>query len=194
MTSSPNLTAVAAVVTVAAITLGLTLRLPSPASAVAPPPDGTYLYNQSGVSGVIWTISALCVQASGTRNQADYSDPVIQAEQCALNVVSTTPSHISRQDKLQNYSGRARLASDLWTFTVDQSDGVLCADGSTAPSTETYAFDDGTLTGTHTSLHGFVCGLPSAMSKAPFTLKLTGPAPSPVERYPLYCNNIAMCY
>jgi hypothetical protein len=177
-----------------AVALGIALESGDPASAVAPPPDGNYSFNQAGVSGVTWTITALCDQPSGTRNQADYSDPVTWAFQCALNIVSTTPEQISRADKLQNFSGRARLSSVRWTFEVNQADGVLCPDGGTAPSTETYAFDDATLTGTHTSLHGAECGLEPSMSKQPFSLHLVGPPPRPIQRYPLYCNAIAMCY
>lgn len=177
-----------------AVALGIALESGDRASAVAPPPDGTYSFNQAGVSGVTWTITALCDQPSGTRNQADYSDPVTWAFQCALNIVSTTPEQITRADKLQNFSGRARLSSVLWTFKVDQADGVSCPDGSTAPSTETYSFDDATLTGTHTTLHGAVCGMQPDMKKQPFSLQLVGPPPSPIQRYPLYCNAIAMCY
>ncbi|MGB8387898.1 hypothetical protein [Mycobacterium sp.] len=177
-----------------AVALGIALESGNPASAVAPPPDGNYSFDQAGVSGVTWTIAALCDQPSGTRNQADYSDPVTWAFQCALNVVSSTPEQITRADKLQNFSGRARLSSVLWTFKVEQADGLSCPGGGTAPSTETYAFDDATLTGTHTSLHGAVCGLQPAMSKQPFSLHLVGPPPSPIQRYPLYCNAIAMCY
>ncbi|AKN18475.1 hypothetical protein [Mycobacterium haemophilum] len=177
-----------------AIALGIALQSADPASAVGPPPDGNYNFNQAGVSGVTWTITALCDQPSGTRNQADYSDPVTWAFQCALNVASQTPEQITRADRLQNFSARARLASVLWTFQVNQPEGVSCPDGSTAPSTETYSFDDATLAGTHTTLHGAVCGLQPEMSKQPFSLQLVGPPPSPVQRYPLYCNNIAMCY
>lgn len=97
-------------------------------------------------------------------------------------------------DRVQNFSGRARMSSMLWTFQVNQADGVACPDGSTAPSSETYAFSDETLTGTHTTVHGAVCGLQPKLSKQPFSLQLIGPPPSPVQRYPLYCNNIAMCY
>ncbi len=177
-----------------AVALGIAQESGDPASAVAPPPDGTYSFNQAGVSGVTWTITALCDQPSGTRNQADYSDPVTFAFHCALNVVSSTSEQITRADKLQNFNGRARLSSVLWTFEVNQADGVSCPDGSTAPSTQTYAFDDATLTGTHTSLHGAVCGMQPSMSKQPFSLQLIGPPPSPIQRYPLYCNAIAMCY
>lgn len=177
-----------------AVALGVALEFADPASAVGPPADGNYNFNQAGVSGVTWTITALCDQPSGTRNQADYSDPVTWAFQCALNVVSQTPQQITRADRLQNFSAKARLSSVRWTFQVNQADGVSCLDGGTAPSTETYSFDDATLTGTHTTLHGAVCGLQPEMSKQPFSLQLVGPPPSPVQRYPLYCNNIAMCY
>jgi hypothetical protein len=179
---------------VSAVALGVALQSGDPAQAVGVPADGTYTFNQAGVSGVTWTISALCDQPSGTRNMNDYSDPIVMAFNCALNVVSTTSEQISRADKVQNFSGRARLSSVLWTFKVDKADGLLCPDGSTAPTSETYAFDDATLAGTHTTLHGAVCGREPEMTKQPFTLALTGPPPSPIQRYPLYCNQIAMCY
>ncbi|WP_068185211.1 hypothetical protein [Mycobacterium sp. UM_CSW] len=177
-----------------AVALGIALESGEPAGAVAPPPDGNYSFNQAGVSGVTWTITALCDQVNGSRYYKDYSNPDIMADFCALNIVSSTDERISRQDKLQNFSGRARLVSQRWTFKVDIADGVSCPGGGAAPSTETYAFDDETLTGTHTSLHGPECGLESAMSKQPFSLALTGPPPSPIERYPLRCNDIAMCF
>ncbi|MCV7084306.1 hypothetical protein H7H52_00915, partial [Mycolicibacter hiberniae] len=44
----------------------------SPAAAVAPPADGTYRMLEDGVGDVTWTMSAVCVQASGTRIQSDY--------------------------------------------------------------------------------------------------------------------------
>jgi hypothetical protein len=177
-----------------AVALGIALESGHPASAIGPPADGTYTFNEAGVSGVTWTISALCVQPSGTRNMNDYSDPIVFAMNCALNVVSSTPERISAADKLQNFSGRARMSSMLWTFKVDKPDGVSCPGGGTAPTTDTYSFSDETMTGTHTILHGPVCGLQSDMKKQPFSLQLAGPPPSPVERYPLRCNDIAMCF
>jgi hypothetical protein len=177
-----------------AVALGIALQSGEPASAVGVPPDGNYSFDQAGVSGVTWTMSALCDQPSGTRNMNDYSDPVVFAFNCALNIVSSTPEQISRADKLQNFSGRARLSSVLWTFKVDQADGVSCPGGGTGPSTETYEFSDETMSGTHTTLHGAVCGMQPEMKKQPFSLQLTGPPPSPIQRYPLYCNGIAMCY
>lgn len=177
-----------------AVALGVALESNSPANAVAPPADGKYTFNQAGVSGVTWTVTALCDQVNGSRYYKDYSNPDIMADFCALNVVSSTSEQISRQDKLQNYSGRARLVSGLWTFQVDVADGISCPGGGTATSTEKYAFDNETLAGTHTTLHGAVCGMQPAMSKQPFTLQLSAPPPSPIQRYPLQCNDIAICF
>jgi hypothetical protein len=177
-----------------AVALGIALESGHPASAIGPPADGTYTFNEAGVSGVSWTISALCVQPSGTRNMNDYSDPIVFAMNCALNIVSSTPERITAADKLQNFSGRARMSSMMWTFKVEKADGVSCPGGGTGPTTETYSFSDETMTGTHTILHGPVCGLQSDMKKQPFSLQLAGPPPSPVERYPLRCNEFAMCF
>ena len=179
---------------VSAVAIGIVLNSGDPANAVGPPPDGNYTFIQAGVSGATWTITALCDQVNGSRYYKDYSNPDIQADFCALNIVSSTDEQISRSDKLQNFSGRARLVSGLWTFQSTVADGVACPGGGTAPATETYAFDDGTLTGTHTSLHGAECGLEPAMSKQPFSLQLAGPPPTPIQRYPLQCNNVAICY
>ncbi|ORX04278.1 hypothetical protein AWC29_14625 [Mycobacterium triplex] len=177
-----------------AVAIGIALESDNPARALGPPADGTYTYNEAGVSGATWTISALCDQPSGTRNMNDYNDPIVFAMQCALNIVSSTPEQISAADKLQNFSGRARMSSMLWTFKVQKADGVSCPGGGTAPSTETFAFSDESMSGTHTTMHGAVCGMEPAMKKTPFSLQLIGPPPSPVQRYPLQCNNIAICY
>jgi hypothetical protein len=179
---------------VSAVALGITLESAGTAHAVAPPADGTYSYNQAGVSGVTWTVSALCDQVNGSRYYKDYDNPTIMADFCSLNVISTTPEEISRADRLQNFTGRARLVSGLWTFQENLADGISCPGGGTGPSTETFAFDNETLAGTHTTLHGAVCGLQSEMKKQPFSLALTGPPPSPIQRYPLRCNDIAICF
>lgn len=177
-----------------AVALGFALESGHPARAVAPPADGSYTLNEAGVSGATWTVSALCDQVNGSRYYKDYSNPDIMADFCALNVVASTDEKISARDKLQNFSGRARLVSGLWTFQVGKPDGVACPGGGTGASTDTYAFDNETLAGTHTTVHGAVCGLQPGMSKQPFSLQLNGPPPSPINRYPLQCNDIAMCF
>ncbi len=164
-----------------------------PAAALGPPPDGMYTFTEAGVPPATWKIAALCDAPSRQRAIPDFTDPVIAADLCALNVSSTTSRVISRSEKMANFVGRARLASDRWTFEVPKELGVACPDGSTAASTDTYAFDDVSLTGTHTSIHGDVCGLQPAMTKTPFTLAFQGPLQAPVDRYPLNCNEIGQC-
>lgn len=177
-----------------AVAAGMALESESPAYAIGPPADGAYTLNEAGISGATWTITALCAQPSGTRNMNDYSDPIVFAMNCALNVVSTTPANNSRAEHLQNFSARARMSSMLWTFTVSKPEGVSCPGGGFGETSETYAFSDETLTGTHTTLHGAVCGLQPDMKKEPFSLALVGPPPSPVQRYPMDCNEIAICF
>jgi hypothetical protein len=164
-----------------------------PAQALGPPADGVYSFTEAGVPATTWRISALCDAPSRQRAIPDFTDPVVAADLCGLNVASFTSRAISRSEKMANFVGRARLASDLWTFQVGKTNGVACPDGSTAESTDTYAFDDVSLTGTHTSIHGDVCGLQPAMTKTPFTLAFQGPLPNPVDRYPLNCNEIGQC-
>lgn len=164
-----------------------------PAQALGPPADGVYGFTEAGVPATTWRISALCDAPSRQRAIPDFSDPVIAADLCSVNVASFTARSISRSEKMANFVGRARLTSDLWTFQVNKSNGVACPDGSTAQSTDTYAFDDVSLTGTHTSIHGDVCGLQPGMTKTPFTLAFQGPLPVPVDRYPLNCNEIGQC-
>jgi hypothetical protein len=186
MIISRGLTA-AAVMTLAA------LGIASPAKALGPPPDGMYSFSEAGVPSATWKIYALCDAPSRQRAIPDFTDPLVAMNLCALNVTSTTPRVISRQEKLANYVGRARVTNDRWTFEVPKTDGVNCPDGTNAASNEIYAFDDVSLTGTHTSIHGDVCGLQPGMTKTPFTLAFQGPLPNPVERYPLDCNEIGQC-
>jgi hypothetical protein len=179
--------------TVAAVITIVAVGTSTPAKALGPPPDGIYTFTEAGVPATNWRITALCDAPSRQRAIPDFSDPVIAADLCALNVASSTERAISRPEKLANYVGRARLSSDLWTFQIGKPNGVTCPDGSTAATTDTYAFNDASLSGTHTSIHGDICGLQPGMTKAPFTLAFKGPIPLPVERYPLDCNEIGQC-
>lgn len=186
MTTSRGLTVAAAITLVA---VGTSI----PAHALGPPADGMYTFTEAGVPATTWKLIALCDAPSRQRAIPDFTDPVVAADLCALNVSSTTARVISRAEKMANYVGRARLTSDLWTFQVNKSNGVSCPDGGTAPSTDTYAFDDVALTGTHTSIHSDVCGLQPGMTKTPFTLAFQGPPTNPADRYPLDCNQIGQC-
>ena len=179
--------------TAAAVMTLVAVGTSTPAKALGPPPDGMYSFTEAGVPTTSWKILALCDAPSRQRAIPDFTDPVVAADLCALNVSSTTARVISRSEKMANFVGRARLASDLWTFQVAKENGVACPDGTTAASTDTYAFDDVSLTGTHTSIHSDTCGLQPAMTKTPFTLAFQGPLPVPADRYPLDCNEIGQC-
>ena len=91
-----------------------------PAQALGPPADGMYTFTEAGVPAATWKMSALCDAPSRQRAIPDFTDPVIAADLCALNVSSTTARAISRSEKMANFVGRARLASDLWTFEVNK--------------------------------------------------------------------------
>jgi hypothetical protein len=186
MSSSRSLTAAAVMGLVA-------LGTASPAEALGIPADGMYSFSEPGALARTWKIVALCDAPSRQRAIPDFTDPLVAMNLCALNVSSTTPRAISRQEKLANFVGRARVTNDRWTFEIPKPDGVTCPDGSTAATNEIYAFDDVSLAGTHTSIHGEECGLQPGMTKAPFQLAFQGPLPNPVERYPLDCNEIGQC-
>ena len=68
-----------------------------------------YTFTEAGAPAVTWKISALCDAPSRQRAIPDFTDPVVAVNLCALNVTSTTPRVISRQEKLANYTGRARV-------------------------------------------------------------------------------------
>ncbi|GAB3033993.1 hypothetical protein [Mycobacterium bourgelatii] len=177
-----------------AVAVGMAANSGTPAHAVAPPADGVYVFNGPGVPAT-WTIGVICDQVNGSRYYKDYDNPEIMADFCFVNVVSQTAhAPITNQDKVQNYTGRARLTGLQWTFQVRKDQGVTCPGGGTAESVETYAFDNETLSGTHTILHDAVCGLQPDMKKEPFSLQLVAPPPVPIERYPLRCNEIAICF
>lgn len=178
-----------------AVAAAMVVESDEPAHAVAPPPDGNYTINIPNSLGAVWTVTALCDQVNGSRYYKDYDNPDIMADFCALNVVSATPhAAITHEDRLQNYSGRARLRGGLWTFEVKKTEGVSCPGGSYGETNEIYAFSNDNFAGTHTVLHNAVCGLQPDMKKEPFSLQLIGPPPSPIERYPLQCNDLAMCF
>lgn len=169
--------------------------LAAPASAILPPVDGYYTFQQDGLPQARWTMQSICIQPNGTRAQPDYTDETIQTLGCDVIVGSDTPRLLTREEHLVNFAGRAKLTSDLWTFQITQDEGLACPDGSFAPTTDTYAFTapdpngPPNLTGTHTSIHGAVCGLQPGMTKTPFTLTFTDVLnPAVISRYPALCN------
>ncbi len=171
------------------------IGLAAPAAAILPPVDGYYTFNQAGLMAAKWEMQSICIQPNGTRAQADYTDQTIQTLGCDVLIGSTTPSALTREERLVNFAVRAKLTGGLWTFQVDRAQGLACPDGSFAPTNDTYAFTapdpngNPNLTGTHTSIHGAVCGLQPAMTKTPFTLTFTDVLdPGVVHRFPAICN------
>jgi hypothetical protein len=93
--------------TAAAVMTLVALGTASPAEAVGPPPDGMYSFSEPGVPAATWKIYALCDAPSRQRAIPDFTDPLVAMNLCALNVSSTTPRAISRQEKLATFVGRS---------------------------------------------------------------------------------------
>jgi hypothetical protein len=168
------LTAIARSLAAAVVFVGVALVSASPASAEEPM-AGNYTYIQEGAPQYTWTILPTCVLAG-----------------CVLHVQGTLPGHGPYSSE-PGYSGDAKLVNDRWTMGVNLTDGMKCPDGSTAPSSNVYTFDDATLTGTFTKMHGAVCGMQAGATKTPFSLVYKSPLPIPVELYPLQCPTFPNC-
>jgi hypothetical protein len=136
---------------------------------------GIYTYTQAGLDPSTWSIYPICVSAG-----------------CVLHIQDTTPHKGPLSDQ-PGYSGDARLVNDRWTLGINVPDGLSCPDGTTAASSNVYSFDDKTLNGTVTTLHGSVCGRQPAQIRRPFTLTYVSPLPTPVELYPLQCPTWPQC-
>jgi hypothetical protein len=139
------------------------------------PIAGIYTYTQAGLPPSTWSIYPTCVPAG-----------------CVLHIEDTTPHKGPLSDQ-PGYSGDARLVNDRWTLGINNTGGITCPDGSTADYSNVYTFDEKTLSGTVTTLHGSVCGLQPAQNKQPFTLVYQSPLPIPVELYPLQCPTWPNC-
>jgi hypothetical protein len=188
MTQLHRMTAIATGVIAAAALLG---PAPTASADLVPPADGYYTYSEPGKPAATWTMQSLCVQASGTRAQEDYHDTTIQTLGCTLLVSSKTPNNFTPDEALLNMSSRGRLVGGRWTFTNGAA-RLECPDGTRAPLTDTFEFDQATLTGTRTTLWDAVCGRQPGMTKSEFTLSFNGPLDPPVEnRFPPKCDYLA---
>lgn len=177
---------IARVLGIAVVAAGAALGSASPSSADQVL-QGKYTFNAEGLPPAVWTVFPICVNVIG-----DLREPLELPVACTLHITSATDSKVTYELNSQNWGGDAHLTGGLWTLTTTKDSGFLCPDGSTAPSVDTYKFDDVTLTGTHTSTHNEVCGVQAGMTKAPFTLTFSEPLPNPVERYPLQCEPAGM--
>jgi hypothetical protein len=173
---------VACALAAAAVLVGATVGPASPARA-DDTMSGLYTYTQAGLPQSSWTITPICVPVVG-----DLRQPLYLPVGCTLHVASATSSQVTDELRQQNFGGDARLTNGLWTIVMNKPNGMVCPDGSTAPTVDTYAYDDATLQGTHTSTHGEVCGMQPGLTKVPFTLQFNGPLPFSFDPYPLRCD------
>jgi hypothetical protein len=173
---------IARVVGIAVILAGAALASASPSSADQVM-EGKYRFNAPGLPPATWTIYPICVPTVG-----DLRVPLELPVACTLKVTSATAKKTTFELNSLNWGGDARLSGGQWKIITNKTEGFLCPDGSRAPTNDIYAFDDVTLTGTHTSTHNTVCGVQPSMTKTPFTLTFDQPLPIPVDRYPLVCE------
>ncbi|WP_263992409.1 hypothetical protein [Mycolicibacterium madagascariense] len=158
-----------------AVLTGSAVGVASPANA-DPVMQGVYDYTQGDVHAV-WTIYPSCVPTVGDlRNNVDL--PV----GCRLHVAPTPATAVR--------GGDARQTGGMWEFTTNVQEGLSCPDGTSAPTQETYKWDDVTLTGTRMISNGAVCNgtVPANLVRYPFTLAFNAPLPIPVQQDPLYCE------
>lgn len=166
----------------AVVVAGAALGTAGPSSAEQTM-EGYYTFNAPGMPTAEWTIYPICVPTVG-----DLREPLELPVACTLKVVSATDNKSTFELNNLNWGGDARLTGGQWTLSTRKEEGLQCPDGSTAPTTDTYKFDDVTMTGTHTSLNIAECGVPAGMKKTPFTLAFARPLPLPVNKYPLVCE------
>lgn len=125
------------------------------------------------------TVGALCAAAlaMGLATSTDQSTPMASAEPNMNGAYTahysggtsrwTTTSWCDRagcNTKVTSDQGWTRVAQYVdqrWVIEwIGRPDGVVCADGSTAPATDTWWWDAQSLVGEFTATHGAVCGNP----------------------------------
>jgi hypothetical protein len=177
----------------AALFIGAAVGLAVPAAADQPM-EGSYTFSEVGLPSATWTFSPTCVPVCPV-SSPECTRPFGAGgpSGCTLHMSSSTPAQINRDQRELNFGGTARIVNGLWDLTAPRPEGVRCPDGSYALSTDTFAFDDATLSGTHTVTWTPQCGMPAGMTKTPFSLSFIGPLDAPVTRYPLQCNPFGVC-
>jgi hypothetical protein len=135
--------------------------------------QGVYTYTPQQGPGGEFQIWPSCVPVVG-----DLREPLNLPVACRLHMIA--PAGLP--------SGDARLTGGVWEWTMLNTRGMQCPDGSWALTNEVMKFDDLTMTGTRNITHTEVCGLQPGIITIPFTMSYKGPLPIPVEQYPLYCE------
>ena len=154
---------------------GMATAWASPASAQPLPPvqplEGFYSYVEEGLPDITWRFIPTCVPTY-----------------CSLHVTSSTVQQVTFEERASNYGGVAALQGGLWNLYFPTSQGIKCADGSTAPTEDTWWINPYLLTGTHTKTWKAACGLQPDMVKKPFPPVFKSPLPTPIDRFPLHCQ------
>lgn len=145
--------------------------------------QGIYTYRQ-GELVAEWTIYPSCVPTVG-----DLRNNIELPVGCRLHVA---------WDHEVLPSSQALLTGNLWAFSVNDTDGLHCPDGSTGKTIENFTFDDTTLAGNRQTTIGTECNgtVAANLVSSPFTLTYKSPLPIPVNQYPLYCEpgGLKRCY
>jgi hypothetical protein len=155
-----------AAVFAAAIAMGT--ANPVAARPVDEPMYGVYTYHQEGAPEEQWTIYATCVQAG-----------------CVLHMSSIMSRSLGPDSDSPGYGGDARKVNGLWTWQLKKDKAFRCEDGSWAPATYQYQWDQATLAGTLTILTTDTCASTPGATKQPFTLTFKEPLPFPIILDPL---------
>ena len=149
MTGGPLVAFSKGVAAVAIFTGSLALGFASPAWADEAL-NGTYNLVWSDGDASTWVITSTCSSAD-----------------LCVGHVSTTQGSIGGSTG----SGDAQLRNGQWTMTIDNSDGVMCRDGTRAPSHNEYSWAASTLSGTLVKSWGAICG--NAPGSRTYTFTMT---------------------
>ena len=122
---------------------------------------GTYSFEAENGETATWNVTACPGDAPG----------------CVRVFESGNPKHAS-------WNGEARYSVGSWFMFVQQSDAILCEDGSSVPGRSTYSWDNATLAGNVSVFTGGACGAEPRTVAIPFRLAKTGAVPAPAAPAP----------
>ncbi|MEI7915236.1 MAG: hypothetical protein WCH82_10860 [Mycobacteriaceae bacterium] len=126
---------------------------------------GTYNFEASSGEASVWTVTPCKV------------------DQLHCVHVSATGNNLR-----QAFSGDAYWTVGSWIMFVDQSDAILCANGTSEPGRNTYSWDATSLSGSASLFTGSACGQEGGSVSIPFDLTKTGGPPrlpeAPVQYEP----------
>lgn len=151
-------TAARSALLLSALAGGLVLACPA---AAEPSAVGTYTFTAEDGESATWNLTPCvgntpgCVRVSETGNS-----------------------------KRAPWSGEAHYSVGSWILFVQQSDAILCDDGTSAPGQNTYSWDNATLSGNVSIFNAGACGAEPGSLSIPFRLAKTGSVPAPVDAAP----------